>query len=295
MTRRNGRTTDLTIRGLIQLEPALVSAGLLLIVSGAGHLLINMFSDAPPWDSPVGWRKPILFGFSTGVTCWSLAWVSALLEPSWRRRMTWPNRVLAVSLVAEVGLIDLQAWRGVASHFNRSTPLDAAIEDLMTALIAIAMAEMLALSLLIAVRPDEGVDRLTLRAARLGMTLLVVGGGLGFLAHHLGTEAVRAGRPPERHGTAGVPKFPHGIPLHAIQWLPLTLFALRRVRWPESRIDWVLRFEFGGHAGLTAYALNQMLAGHPRWPPSIESLLIGALTTMAFSLALPRLDSGRRR
>lgn len=99
----------------------------------------------------------------------------------------WLARLTAWALLIEVALIDLQRWRSVASHFNRRTPLDSWLYDVMGGLI-------LAVTAVI-------ID-LTVRWCRP--------------------------RPPEIFGMAGVVKFPHGVVIHAIQWLPFIAWASLR-------------------------------------------------------------------
>ncbi len=106
--------------------------GALLIASGLAHVVV-WGVDGGAWEGPVTWRKPILFGISAGLTSLSLGWVWSKLP---RRR--WDGELAtftAWSLLVEVALIDLQCWRGVASHFNRATPFDSFLYDAMGVLI----------------------------------------------------------------------------------------------------------------------------------------------------------------
>ena len=68
--------------------------------------------------------KPAKFAISTAIYALTLAWIFTYLDtwPRLKRVVGWTT---AIILVAEVALIDLQAARGVTSHFNVATPLDA--------------------------------------------------------------------------------------------------------------------------------------------------------------------------
>ena len=110
----------------------LAAAGVALLASGLIHAVAWAVLGGP-WEGAVTWRKPILFGISGGLTCLSLGWAWAALPG---RRGDGPLAgATAAALMAEVAVIDLQRWRGVASHFNRATPFDAALYDVMTWLI----------------------------------------------------------------------------------------------------------------------------------------------------------------
>src|SRR5918993_4166544 len=107
----------------------LYAAGVLLLASGLVHSVVFLL-DGGGWDGPLSWRKPILFGFSFGITVLSLGWVLSFLPR--RRRLGWLLAgPLGVASVAEVLLITMQRWRGVPSHFNEATAFDAAVFNAM--------------------------------------------------------------------------------------------------------------------------------------------------------------------
>jgi hypothetical protein len=122
----------------------LVLVGIALIASGLAHAVVWAILGGP-WEGPVTWRKPILFGISGGLTSLSAAWVWAKLPP--RRGDVWLAAATAWALFVEVLLIDLQRWRGVASHFNRDTPLDAFLYDAMGVLILFVSAVLVDLTI----------------------------------------------------------------------------------------------------------------------------------------------------
>jgi hypothetical protein len=76
---------------------------------------------------------------------------------------------------------------------------------------------------------------------------------------------VAAGREPERYGAAGVPKFPHGVVIHAIQWLPAIAWATRRVGLHESARWWLVVVATVASGLMLAFALVQTLTGHARF------------------------------
>jgi hypothetical protein len=114
----------------------LYAAGVLLLASGLVHSVVFLL-DGGGWDGPLSWRKPILFGFSFGITVLSLGWVLSFLPR--RRRLGWLLAgPLGVASVAEVLLITMQRWRGVPSHFNEATAFDAAVFNAMGVMVAVA-------------------------------------------------------------------------------------------------------------------------------------------------------------
>ena len=99
-------------------ERWLYGTGILLVLSGIFHLFVWMVLGGG-WEGSISWRKPILFGISTGLTALSLGWIYSKMEVrKWDRVVC---GVFCVAILAEVGLISLQQWRGVPSHFNQTT------------------------------------------------------------------------------------------------------------------------------------------------------------------------------
>ena len=247
--------------------------GALLIVSGLAHLVVWGIRGGA-WEGPVTWRKPILFGISTGLTSLSLGWIWSKLP---RRR--WDDPLAACTawaLLVEVALIDLQCWRGVASHFNRATPFDSFLYDAMGVLILLVT--LLAVDLAVRLfRTPTDLPPDMLVAARSGLVLLIVSCGLGIWVSVHGDLQVARGLPPEVIGRAGVPKFPHGAVIHALQWLPVLAWCARQAglspRWRMS----VVSVAIAGSVFVLVYAVVQTLAGRSRFDAPLPlAALLGA-------------------
>jgi hypothetical protein len=152
----------------------------------------------------------------------------------------------------------------VASHFNRQTPLDSWLYDVMGGLILFVTAVIIDLTVRwCRTRPPVAADMLL--AARGGLVLLVVSCLLGIWAGAHGDMQVAAGRPPEIFGAAGVVKFPHGVVIHAIQWLPFIAWAARRAGLGDRTRMLIVAAATAASALLLGYALTQTLAGRPRF------------------------------
>lgn len=238
----------------------LVAFGLLLLVSGGGHLVVWAI-DGGPWEGAVTWRKPILFGISAGLTALSAGWAfSKLPQRRWDRSLSWTT---AVALAVEVGLIDLQRWRGVASHFNRDTPFDSLLTDAMGALI-LWVTVVLADLMLRFFRSRVDMPGDMRLAVRGGLVALVWSCVLGIWISVHGEMQITAGLPPEQFGPAGVPKFAHGAVIHALQWLPMLAWAGRWLGLAEALRLRLVASATGGTLLLAVYAFLQTLAGRPR-------------------------------
>ncbi len=200
----------------------LSASGIVLTVIGLLHLPV-WFWDGGGWVGQVSWRKPILFGVSTGVTLISIGWLASKLHQGFADRcVAW---VVSVCLVLEVALITIQQWRGTASHFNQTTVLNAAIDHAMFALILIAFVGIVYFTArsfsTLRLPTDYGL------AVRAGMLFLVVSCCIGFAISAYGYNRVASGLSPEIVGDRGVTKFPHGIAIHALQILPAVVFGAR--------------------------------------------------------------------
>ncbi|MHB8901309.1 MAG: hypothetical protein ACYC6Y_21380 [Thermoguttaceae bacterium] len=71
-------------------------------------------------------------------------------------------------------------------------------------------------------------------ATRCGIALLLISCLLGFVSELHGERQLVLGMPPGVYGDAGVMKFAHGMPMHAIQVLPLIAFGLSLTRLEEN-------------------------------------------------------------
>ena len=201
----------------------------ILLFSGTTHLFLLGILGAS-WEGALSLRKPALFGISGGLTTFSIAWLMTQLRP--QKYDSAMSNSIAVALLIEVALITMQYWRGVASHFNHSTGFNALCEFTMLGLILAVTAAVIYLSFRTTrLREIEPAMALAIQG---GMWLLALSCVLGVLTTALGELNIALGRPHELWGKAGVLKFPHGVALHAIQFLPLAAWTLIRLKMPNA-------------------------------------------------------------
>ncbi len=259
-------------------------AAVLLLGSGLVHVAVWLGTGAADLAGPVSWRKPILFGFSAGATAASFAWIVGRCR-AWRWEVV-ASSVAAVALVVEVALITMQTWRGVPSHFNHATPFDHAVHLGMDALITVVTLY----TLLLAGRVLRSFDAQpeTTLAVRAGLGLLVVSCVVGYAFLFVGLQRAEAGLDPSKYGEAGVPKFAHGVVIHALQLLPLLAWWLQ-----TAGLDAATRWQrvvvaTTGQGLLLGFALIQTLAGRGRLDltPTTGLLAVVAVGAVVYS-ALP--------
>ncbi len=236
-----------------------LSVTALLLISGCVHLAILAILGTT-WHGPLSFRKPALFGISGGMTMWSLAWLMTQLSPKRFDRLF--INAIAISLFIEVSLITLQTWRGVASHFNHSTSVDAAIESTMLGLILFVTGGVFYLTW--RTRWLRSIDPAMAIATRGGMVLLALSCMLGIATSVLGEVSLSAGRSYELWGRAGVLKFPHGVALHAIQMLPIVAWLARTLGLNHSSVR-VVQSALAAQVLFMLYAVWQTSQGRDRF------------------------------
>ena len=147
----------------------------LLVLSGLFHLGVYAV-DGGPWQGPVSWRKPVVFGLSFGITLATITWFATFLRPG--RVLGWLLVGLySLASLTEVFLISMQRWRGVPSHFNDSTTFDATVFSWMGMMVTVIAALTVVVAVWSWVRIDAPPS-LAL-AIRLGLLLVLVSNGVG--------------------------------------------------------------------------------------------------------------------
>ena len=269
----------------------LIHSGTFLIVLGAFHLLVWLVNGGD-WEGPVSWRKPILFGFSAGVTSWSAAWMVNRLRP-WRidSLLCW---AFGISLTLEVLLIAMQRWRGVASHFNERTPIDTIVFSAMGWLILIVTA-------CIAIWTVRGFGQLACPrderfTLRVGSSFLLGACLFGIFMIIYGQERIQAGMPPEIFGAHGVIKFVHGVPLHTIQWLIVACWIGVYFGLKEPDRFAVVLLVGVGQLWFTAFAAVQVFTGRERFDfAPVSGLLLMSAILFTIGATVPFIQYRRRR
>jgi hypothetical protein len=264
-------------------QTMLYVVGMVMLISGVLHTVVYLVTGGS-WDGPLSWRKPMLFGYSFGVTEIALAWIVTFL-PARRRPGWWLLGGFAASSTVEVLLITAQTWRGVPSHFNFSAPPDVAISVAMSVLASV-FATVLVIITVWTFRPLAAPTDLAW-AIRAGMVLLSVGQALGGLIIAVGVSQVFG--PPAQNtvfgaegvllGPAGVLKLPHAIALHGLQVLPALAWLASFTRWGERARRRAAAVAIAGYSCLVATSLLQTLAGRAPFDlllPALVALVAGA-------------------
>ncbi|MFD8972242.1 hypothetical protein [Streptomyces sp. NPDC059593] len=233
-------------------------AGLLLLASAAFHTAVLVL-DGGPWDGPVSLRKPITFGLSFGISVLTVTWICRLLPLAARTRALLLGAFTAASLL-ETGLITLQAWRGVPSHFNTETTFDTLVTRALAAGGVTLVAVVVALTVA-ALRPAPGVDpgmRLALRGGLVALTASMAAGAV-MIAYGLTLEG--AGRAAEAYRSAGFLRPAHAVTMHAVLLLPALAWLLSRTRRPEAERLRLIRLTVAAYGALAALVTAAAAAG----------------------------------
>ena len=246
------------------------------------------------------WLKPAKFGISVAITGVTLAVLLRWLQPL-TRGMRRAVAITAGLLAFELVVITAQSARGVASHFNNTTPLDMALFLTMGAAITVVWGAMAYLGWR-AFRQPFASPALGW-GIRLGFVTMMLGSALGFLmtrpspaqlqsltagrptpaigAHAVGVADGGPGLPITRWSTdGGDVRVPHFIGMHGLQLLPLAGWLLSRRRKPARAVRLTVAAG-AGYLGLTGVLLLQALRGQPLLAPDAWTWLSLAAVALA--------------
>jgi hypothetical protein len=245
-----------------------------LAVFGTANLLlavvtfIAMSIDARTIEGVGVWVKPTKFYGSSGLFALTMAWFFGYVQQQHRSSRTLRVTVQALlfSATFELAWITWQAWQGISSHFNYSTPFYEFMFYTMGFLATILAATSVPLAWAIRRNPEISLPAHYVEAVVAGLLLTFVlstlsGGVMGFSGSHaVGAEGQRLlilGW----NGLGGDYRVSHFLALHAMQILPM--FAiLVGFTWSRSR-NQVMRAATIGYALVVMGTFLQAIAGKP--------------------------------
>jgi hypothetical protein len=293
------------LRALWRASPPLTGVGLLMVPALAGAA-IGLIVDPRMVTGTAAWLKPAKFAISIAVYAFTLAWIFTYLD-GWTRMKRWVGWTTAIVFLVEVAIIDVQAARGVTSHFNVGTALDGMLFSVMGA--AILLVWLASIVVTVAAFRHRFADAAIGWAFRLGLLITVFGAATGGLmtrptsaqldaartapmtvagAHTVGAPDGGPGLPgtgwSREHGDLRVPHF---LGLHGMQFVPLMAWLLRGVRSDRRR-----RLVIAGaasYAAMFGILLSQALRGQSVTAPDALTLALlagwAAVTVASAALA----------
>jgi hypothetical protein len=297
-----------TLTRLWQASRPLMAVTAIMLVAFVLSLLAMATIPGEVLGAPA-WLKPAKFAISSAIYAATFAWIFTHLSARARPKAVigWTT---AVVLILEVGIIDVQAARGVTSHFNVGTPLDRALFSVMGVAILIAWGASIALA--VAAFRQRWADAALGAAIRYGLLITVLGsatGGLMTTPSRDQVEKVRAGAQVATLGshTVGAPDGGPGLPgtgwstaygdirvahflgLHALQAIPMTLWLARRRRRDDRADQTAVAIAATSYGALFAILLVEALRGIPLTAPDAPGIFALSvwfgLTAIALTMA----------
>jgi len=174
------------------------------------------------------WIKPLKFSISIAIYLITVGYLITLYPYSKRKR-NGINNITSWTLLIEMGIIFFQASRGIPSHYNESTLLDALLFAGMGIMITINVLTMV-LFIFDTIRLKLKTSKSIQWAILLGWIVIIIGSWIGGqminqLSHNVGVADGGAGLPLVNWSTIGGDlRIAHFFGLHGIQIIPL--FAL---------------------------------------------------------------------
>jgi hypothetical protein len=222
-------------RELHRRNPVLSVATWLNVALALVLIALLPFDTAAPILGISRWVKPLKFAISIAVFTGTMGWLLAYLQGARPRAVTVISWTIFVSMVGEIAIITGQAARGVRSHFNADSALDATLFSVMGALIALnTIAAAYAAWLFF--RARSTVTGAYLTGIRLGFLVFLFASAVGGLmvgqgSHTVGVHDGGPGLPFVNWSTEGGDlRVAHFAGMHALQGLPLLGWLLDRAR-----------------------------------------------------------------
>ncbi|MEV4828545.1 hypothetical protein AB0K25_09500 [Micromonospora sp. NPDC049257] len=282
-----------------------VAAAVLAVVTAVGVVVDGRVLTGVPI-----WLKPFKFSVSFALYAATLAWMLAQL-PRRSRIAEWSAGVVVATALVEMVVIVGQVLRGTTSHYNQTTPLNAALWQVMGIAIMVLFAAHLIVAVALLVR--RPTDRATTWAVALGLGLSALGMLAAFPmvaqdragpdgiagAHSVGVPDGGPGLPIVGWSTTGGDlRIGHFVGLHAMQALPILAYLLRRYlgHWLDERSRVRLLVVAGaGYGVLTVLLTWQALRGQPLLRPDLATLTALAALAAATTVAAVAVVARRRR
>jgi hypothetical protein len=272
--------------------------------------LVGLVVDHQVITGAPAWLKPAKFAISVTIYCFTFVYLLQFVRGH-RRLVSFVANATAFALLVEMVIIVGQVVRGTTSHFNYSTPLDAALWMTMAGFIGLTwtMALILGVLLLFQRMPDP----VWAWALRLSVLLALVGMGVAFLmtsptaaqlagaqasngmpiigAHTVGVADGGPGLPVLGWSTVGGDlRIPHFFGLHGLQVMLvlgflLTLPAARAMLNVGQRVALVWTAGLG-YLGLIGLLTWQALRGQSLIAPDGLTLAVGGALLGALAIAL---------
>ena len=288
-------------------NPLLTLAGLANLALIPLFLLAALVDPRTITGAPA-WIKPLKFAISIVLFSATFLWLLTFVQGR-PRLVKWAAAITGLGLLVETALIAMQVVRGTTSHFNVSTPFDAAVFSLMGGFItAVSVCTLLLAILLIRQHLPDPAFAWSLR---LGVLVTFVGMAVAFLmttptaaqleaaragagmavagAHSVGVADGGPGLPLLGWSTVGGDlRVPHFFGLHAMQVLPL-LGGLLGLAWARRRLSERQRLALVWTAGLAYLGLVALLTWQALRGQSIvapDALTLAAFAVLAGSAAL---------
>jgi hypothetical protein len=250
-------------RGVREGSPVLYVA-ILLHLAAIPIAAAGLFADARLVLGINPWIKPLKFLLSAVIFMATVAWF--LKDAGYPRQGAAIGWTVAIAMIAENVLILTQAARGIPSHFNLTTPLNAGIFSLMGLFIVLNSVAVAGLGFLY-LFPEKPLAPGYLWGVRLGILLFLLGSAEAGLMLRLGRHTVGAA-----DGGPGLPfvnwstrfgdlRIAHFAGLHALQVLPVAGWCIDRMAIPNAPVAVVVAA--AAYAALFVLLTLQALAGKP--------------------------------
>lgn len=237
------------------------------------------------------WIKPMKFALSFAFYLFTIAWIVNPLPRTLLLRVV--EIGIAVAMAVELAAIGTQAGRGTTSHYNVSTPFDAAVFQTMGIMILFNTLLLLVLLIRFFGRTLP-VDPLYRWGIRLGLAMFIVGSIQGMTmiqqsAHTVGLADGGPGLPVVNWSTRGGDlRIAHAVALHGLQLFPLVAWWLGRTSLPPVRRAVAFALFVVAYVALFAGMVVQALTGTPLWRASDVAAAVASRAPAGDSLRPPR-------
>jgi hypothetical protein len=268
--------------------------------------LIGLVVDHQVITGAPAWLKPAKFAISVTIYCFTFVYLLQFVRGH-RRLVAFVANATAIALLVEMVIIVGQVIRGTTSHFNYSTPLDAALFMTMAGFITLVWVMALILGVLLL--HQRMSDPVWAWSLRLSVLIALIGMAVAFLmtrptaaqlagaragnglpiggAHSVGVADGGPGLPVLGWSTiAGDLRIPHFVGLHGLQVLLilgflLTLPAARAALSVGQRVAlvWTAGLGYLGLIGLLTWQAlrDQSIVAPDGLTLAAEGALVGAV------------------